>query len=493
MSPYLTPATQRPTGRNHDDAGPNLFKTRATNLLIGILLVLLLSWLMLVQPLLAQIPHWESATQSKGSGIGQLKSLAVDAKCNTYQVGFFTESIQFGNTTLVSRGRSDVFVAKLSSAGTWDWAVAMGGAGSDQAAGVAIDATGRIFISGSFSQQMQLGPVHLSSQGSMDVFVAQISPQGTWQWAVAAGGSGLDRAVALATSPTGDVVVGGQFAGAATFGTHQLMSNGGGDAFVARLASTGVWQWVIGAGSFDNDETSALALNAAGEIYATGYFSNTVRFGASLLSGRGMDDAFVGKLSRGGQWQWATAATSTNTAYGKGITVDPAGGVFVTGSFWGDAQFGATRLTSIGATRLTSNSSDDGFVARLNEAGQWQWVTVVASDNLESIIGIALDRMGKLFVAGTFSRNLHGGSFQLTSRGHQDVFIGYLDRQGAWLGLVAGGGTATDETQAMALAPSGQVVVGGNFSSAATFGGIHLQSGIPTAQVCVARASVPQP
>ena len=431
---------------------------------------LLLVGLLAARPGQAQAPAWQWAAQSTGSGIGQLKSMAVDAEGNTYQAGFFTESIQFGGTTLVSQGRSDIFVAKLSAAGTWAWAVAVGSAASDNAAGVAIDGAGRVFISGSFSNEVRFGPTTLASQGDMDVFVAQISPQGTWDWATAAGGSGLDLARALATTDNGDVVVSGQFAETARFGATELMSYGGEDAFVARLKPNGKWQWASGVGSPGNDEATALAVDKAGDIYTTGYFSKRAQFGTTALIGRGMDDAFVGKLSSGGQWQWATAATGTNTAYGKSITVDPAGGVFVTGSFWGDAQFGATQLSS--------NSSDDGFVARLNDAGQWQWVTVVASDYLENIVGIALDKMGKLYVAGTFSRTIHGGDFQLTSRGQQDVFIGYLDHQGSWLGLVAAGGTDVDKTQALALAPSGEVFVGGDFSSAATFGATQLQSGI---------------
>ena len=485
MRPSFTSPTAHVQSWHRNAISIRLAKTQGFNVLKGAVLALLLASLLLARPSRAQSPQWEWAAQSTGSGIGQLKSLVADAEGNTYQVGYFTESIRFGSTLLVSHGQSDIFVAKLSAAGTWAWAVAVGGAGSDNASGVAIDAAGRIIISGSFSDRVRFGTVALTSQGSLDVFVAQISPLGSWQWAAAAGGSGLDRACALATSITGDVVVGGQFAGTAAFGTRQLVSHGGGDAFVARLTPTGTWLWAIGAGSFDNDETSALATNAAGDIYATGYFSNSVRFGSSVLTGRGMDDAFVGKLSSGGKWQWATPVTGTNTAYGKGIAVDPAGGVLVTGSFCGDAQFGATQLTS--------NSSDDGFVARLNDAGKWQWVTVVASDFLENIVGIALDKLGRLYVAGTFSRTIHGGAFQLTSRGQQDVFIGWLDRQGSWLGLVAAGGPEIDETQALALAPGGEVLVGGNFSMVATFGATQLQSCIPTAQVCVGRASVRQP
>lgn len=111
------------------------------NLLKG---ALVLPALLLAQPILAQSPQWQWAAQLTGSGVGQLESLVVDAEGNAYQVGYFTERIQFGNTTLVSQGRSDVFVAKLSSVGAWEWAVSVGGAGSNNAAGVAIDAACRI-------------------------------------------------------------------------------------------------------------------------------------------------------------------------------------------------------------------------------------------------------------------------------------------------------------------------------------------------------------
>ena len=430
------------------------------------------------------MPAWQWAAQSTGSGVGQLKSLAVDAEGNTYQAGFFTETIRFGGTTLVSQGRSDMFVAKLSAAGTWEWAVAVGSAASDNATGVAVDATGRIFISGSFSNQVHFGTTTLTSRGDMDVFVAQITPKGAWKWATAAGGPGLDRACTLATTDKGELVVGGQFAQTAAFGTSRVVSHGGEDAFVARLKPTGKWHWAIGVGSPGNDEASAVAIDKAGDIYATGYFSDQAQFGGSTLTGKGMDDAFVGKLSKLGQWQWATAATGTNTAYGKGLAVDPTGGVFVTGSFSGEAHFGLTQIAS--------NASDDGFVARLDKTGQWQWVSVLSSEYMDNIVGIALDKTGKLFVAGSFSNTIDGGSFQITSRGQQDLFVGYLSRQGAWLGLASGGGAETDETQALAMAPSGDVFIGGDFSSAATFGSTQLQSGNMAAQVCIGRASVPQ-
>jgi hypothetical protein len=447
--------------------------------------VSLFSLLLVARHVQAQIPAWQWASQSTGSGTTQVKNITVDAAGNSYVVGFFTEKAHFGATTLVSQGSSDLFVAKLSSAGQWQWAVSAGGSESDYATGVAVDATGQLFVVGSFGTQAHFGSTTLTSQGDMDVFVAQLSAQGQWQWVKGAGGPGLDRARALTISGAGDLLVAGQFKETASFGPHSLTSSGDTDVFVACLKPNQDWQWATSAGGDDNDEATALVTNKTGEIYVTGYFSNTGTFGSARLTGRGADDAFVGKLTSAGHWQWATAATSNNAAYGKGLVADPAGGVFVTGSFSGGARFGAAYLQSDG--------SDDGFVARLSDSGQWQWTTVLASYYVDSIEGVALDKLGGLYVAGTFSRTIQGGQFTLTSRGYQDVFVGYLSQGGIWLGLLAAGGAAVDEVQALALGPDGEVCVSGTFSTAASFGAVSLLSATPAPQLYVGKAQVPQP
>jgi hypothetical protein len=165
---------------------------------------------------------------------------------------------------------------------------------------------------------------------------------------------------------------------------------------------------------------------------------------------------------------------------------DPAGGVFVTGSFSGDAVLGAAHLRS-------HAGSDDGFVARLSRTGRWEWVRVLSSDYLDSIAGIALDAVGNLCVAGTFSDTIRGGAIELASRGKMDVFVGYISRAGIWLGLTPAGGAANDETLALALAPNGEVLVSGNFADNATFGNNQLASSAPNSQVYVGRATMPRP
>ncbi len=106
--------------------------------------------LLVALPSHAQTPRWQWAAQSNVSGSAVVKNIAVDAAGNSYAVGSFTEKVRFGATTLVSQGQSDLFVTKLSPAGNWEWAVAAGGGGND-------NATGRVFVTGSFSQHVGFG------------------------------------------------------------------------------------------------------------------------------------------------------------------------------------------------------------------------------------------------------------------------------------------------------------------------------------------------
>src|SRR5438552_2041239 len=91
-----------------------------------------------------------------------------------------------------------------------------------------------------------------------------------------------------------------------------------------------------------DDQGTAIAVDAAGNVYATGGFSGTVDFdpgpGVFNLTSAGGYDAFVSKLDGAGNFVWARALGSS-TDDGNGIAVDGAGNVYTTGAFQGTADF----------------------------------------------------------------------------------------------------------------------------------------------------------
>ena len=77
-------------------------------------------------------------------------SIALDSKENVLLCGIFSEKAQFGDTTIVSVGSDDAFVAKYSNGGQLIWVKGYGNIGCNIAQHIAID-TDQIIISGTSS------------------------------------------------------------------------------------------------------------------------------------------------------------------------------------------------------------------------------------------------------------------------------------------------------------------------------------------------------
>jgi hypothetical protein len=131
----------------------------------------------------------------------------------------------------------DIFVAKLSSSGSWSWVVKAGGSSGDFGNGIALDSSGNAYVTGYFFDRATFGSTSLTSSGSSDIFVAKLSSSGSWAWAIKAGGSSSDIGSGIAADSNANAYVTGSFSGTATFGGNSLVSLGGDDIFVVRIAA----------------------------------------------------------------------------------------------------------------------------------------------------------------------------------------------------------------------------------------------------------------
>src|SRR5262249_40198031 len=77
------------------------------------------------------------------------KAIAVDrGSGDVIGAGQFYGTVKFGDSTLTSSG-NDAFLTKYSSAGAYLWSKRIGGAGDDNALGVAVDGGGNVIVAGS--------------------------------------------------------------------------------------------------------------------------------------------------------------------------------------------------------------------------------------------------------------------------------------------------------------------------------------------------------
>ncbi|WBO85417.1 NHL repeat-containing protein [Hymenobacter yonginensis] len=426
-------------------------------------------------PAQAQAPldaAWRWVAHSTESGAAVVQKATTDAMGNSYITGRFSRQVRFGEFRLQSAGSSDIFVAKVSPAGQWLWATAAGGPESDMAAGIVLDAQGNIVVAGSFSATAAFGTLARRSQGSHDVFVGTLTPDGRWSTVSSAGGPDQDQATALAIDAQNQVLVGGRFRNSASFGDFTLRGSSDSDGFVAKLDTHGQWAWASQSAGTEQAAVSSLTVDAAGNTYAVGYFAGTAAFGASRLSAAGTHDAFVAKLAPNGTWLWGIAGGGSSTDYAKGVAVAADGSVFVTGSFSGHARFGSTDLTSLGG--------DDAYVARLSNQGEWQWVYTIKGNALEDATDVCLGPGGSIYVTGRFSRGAQYGTTALASKGSTDVFVARLSKNGRWLDFLSAGSTSSDEASTVKPSPTGDVFVGGTVGTAGNFGNVSVGEANPS-------------
>ncbi len=233
---------------------------------------------------------------------------AVDAEGNVYVVGSFWEEATFGDTTLTSQGESDAFVSKLDADGNFVWTVTARAADYVKAAGVDVDSAGDVYVTGYFAGSVSFGPFEVTSNGGYDAYVAKLNSNGELLWFQEV--AGMENVVGLEVAVASDnsVYASGNFYGSADFGGLPLSSAGEQDAYIAKLSvDDGSVLWTRQVGGPSGDAVTEIAVDTQNNVAATGTLRGTVEFGAIQLSALRDYEAFVFEMDPTGAVLWARA------------------------------------------------------------------------------------------------------------------------------------------------------------------------------------------
>jgi len=423
-----------------------------------------------------------------GSDNEQGNRVAVDGAGNVYVTGFFKGTADFdpgtGTANLTSAGNQDIFLAKYDAAGNYVWAKSMGGLYDDQGLDIAVDGSGKVYVTGIFKGTADFDPgtgtANLSSVAtSNDVFVSKYDTAGNYVWAKSVGGNGDDQGLGIAVDGSGNVHVTGYFSSAtADFdpgtGVSNLSRVGTADIFVAKYDINGNYTWARNIGSSGNDNWGqAIGVDGSGNVYVTGYFFATVDFDpgtgtANLTSGGGCD-VFLAKYDAGGNYVWAKQMGGSPSDYdaGYGLAVDGSGNAYVTGIFTGtmDADPGS------GTANLTSGGNYDVFFAKYDAGGNYVYAKKVGGSNYDQSLDITADGSGNVYVTGYFTSATADfdpgtGTANLTNNaGGYDGFVAKYDAGGNYVWAEALSGPGNDQGMGVAADGFGNVYVTGTFSA----------------------------
>jgi hypothetical protein len=319
------------------------------------------------------------ARQMGGTASEFAYSVTVDTGGNIYTTGSFEGIADFdpGASTyhLTSTGIQEVFISKLDSSGNFVWARSMGGPDFERGEDVVVDSGGHVYTIGWFVGAADFDPgpetTTLTGAGFGDIFVSKLDSNGNFVWAKRMGGTSFDRGDSLTIDSGGHLYLTGSFSDTVDFdpgaGISNLVSAGNDDIFVSRLDNNGNFVWARRMGGVNLDDSFGLALDASGNVFTAGSFSDTVDFdpgpGTYNLTSAGNFDIFVSKLNSSGDFVWARGVGGPNFDASYGLALDTAGNPYTTGYFEGTADF----APSEGIYNLTSAGDGDIFVLKLQD------------------------------------------------------------------------------------------------------------------------------
>jgi len=348
----------------------------------------------------------------------------VDAAGNAYVTGTsLSDQSTFPvlvGPDLTYNGNGDAFVAKVRADGTGlVYAGYIGGASSEGGSGIAVDAAGNAYVTGTVTSPqsifpvstfpVKVGPRLTYGGGPYDAFVAKVNAAGTaLVYAGYIGGADGEFGHGIAVDAAGNAYVTGYTqSDQATFPVTvgpDLTYNGGGDAFVAKVRADGtgfVYAGYIGGAGWD--PAYGIAVDAAGNAYVVGTTTSDqstfpVLVGPGLTF-NGAEDAFVAKVRADGTGLvYAGYIGGAGNDYGLGIAVDAAGSAYVTGSTGSDES---TFPVTVGPDLTYNGAASDAFVAKVRADGTGLvYAGYIGGTEYDQGNGIAVDAAGNAYVTG---------------------------------------------------------------------------------------------
>ncbi len=273
---------------------------------------------------------------------------------------------------------SYITIEKTDNSGTSLWSKQINKAAGSSfnpfltAPSIALDASGNVFLAGSFLREIDFDPdgnLELTTNGSQNGYVLKLDNTGDFVWVkqLECNFPGFSNINDIATDPNGNITAVGRFAGTADFdpnsGTNSQtsISNLGHSMFVWKLTGAGNFVWMNQYGNGGNNVLNAVTTDAAGNIYATGYFETYAYFTTTpLTSVNNSGDIVTLKLNSNGGYIWAAQMGGNSSEAGYSVAVNNNGDVFTVGGFYGTVNFDfhGTGLN------LTSSGNLDGFIQK---------------------------------------------------------------------------------------------------------------------------------
>ncbi|MCB0643316.1 MAG: hypothetical protein KDC44_16820, partial [Phaeodactylibacter sp.] len=232
-------------------------------------------------------------------------------------------------------------------------------------------------------------------------------------------------------------------------------------------------QWARTVGSELSEEAEGVFVDDAQHVYLFSSFKSSLDAdpgaGEILFEALGEFDLLLQKFDPDGNLVWARHIGSVDNEKAEGLTVDPAGNIWLTGIYRNSLDVDP----GPGAFILEGAASWDFFLLKLDADGNFVWAGTFGGPSFDFARAVAADNEGNIFLAGSFQSSIDfdpGPDLVLIpSTGFSNVFVLKLDNDGNYEWVKTVQGPSSNNCRSLCVDPDGNVLVTGDFVSSSDF------------------------
>lgn len=337
-----------------------------------------------------------------------ISAITVDSQGNCYIAGQGVITPTAGAYQAINKSGNDQFIEKFDGSGNVVYATYLGGSQSDTPAGIAVDGTGNVYVTGTTTSNDY--PTFHAFQPTIaaapDAFISVLNANGTaLLYSTYWGGADSDGSTAIAVDANDNAYITGATKSADFPVIAPFQSTfEGSAAFVIKLDPTGtpVYSTYLG-GSGYGSRGSAIATDVNGSAYVAGSaYAGSVPM-VNPIQGSTTDvSAFVSKFTPDG------SALVYSTYLGEltsvaGIAVNSAGQAYIGGSVLVVGMpAGSVPLVSPIQTTF-GTVSYDGYVSVINPSGTALVFSSYLGGDNDTVHGFGVDGARNIYLSGNAS------------------------------------------------------------------------------------------
>lgn len=286
------------------------------------------------------------------TGEASLYLICADKQGTIFVSGVFTGTLEAENQKVISKGKKDIFLARLNKTGNVEKLISFGSEEDDSPSSITVDGSGNVVLAGIFGKPFEIGEIKLSTESSgmkSNAFISMFDKDFKAQWSNILQSNDYMHVSSLGQDNSGNLYASGSFSSRLLVGDTTMTSSGYTDVFLIKYKSDGKLDWGRSFGSWYYDYATHLNIDNLGGAILTGSIGDSLSVDSLDIKplSKG-NSALIIQFSSSGKALWADCISGAGSNFSEGSVLDKKGNLYVTGSFRDKFEKSSDVLTSFG-------------------------------------------------------------------------------------------------------------------------------------------------